>query len=214
MTQRTTSDAAPQTRRADALRNIERILDATIDELARDQEASMEAIARRAGVVRATLYVHFPTREALIAAVTDRAIAEAADAIRAANPDQGEPVDALVRVLKAAWRTVGRYHPLVAINARLAPERMHELHDPVLSLVRQVLERGRASSAFDSDQPLDWMLTVVLELIHAASRQLSAGRLSEDVAERALVTSVVGALSPARSATRRRRPRTPPRKSD
>lgn len=169
----------------------------------------MEAIARRAGVVRATLYVHFPTREALIAAVTDRAIAEAADAMRAADPAKGEPVDALVRVLESAWRTVGRYHPLVAINARLAPERMQQFHEPVLGLVRQVLERGRASGAFNPDHPIDWMLTVVLELIHAASREMSAGRLAEDTAERALIASVVGALSPDRSTARRREPREP-----
>ena len=204
MTPPPTSDAVPQARRADARRNIERILDATVEELAEDQEASMAAIARRAGVVRATLYVHFPTREALIAAVTDRAIAEAADAIRAAEPDRGEPVDALVRVLTSAWRTVGRYHPLVSINARLEPERMHEFHEPVLGLMREVLERGQASGAFNPDQPVGWMLTVVLELVHAASREVSAGRMSEESAERALITSVVGALSPDRSTARRR----------
>ncbi len=196
MPPRSTQTQISPARRADARRNIERILDATVEQLAEDQEASMAAIAERAGVVRATLYVHFPTREALIAAVTERAIAEAAAAIRAAEPENGDPVAALIRVLKSAWRTVGRYHPLVAINARLEPERMHEFHAPVLGLVRGVLERGREAGAFDPDQPVDWMLTVVLELVHAASREVSASRMAEETAERVLVTSVIGALSP------------------
>src|SRR5690349_22481402 len=100
-------------RRADAERSITRILDAAVDALASDPDASMAEIARRAGVVRATVYVHFPTREALIAAITDRAIAEATDALRAADPGHGEPGDALARTLSASWQTLGRYHALV-----------------------------------------------------------------------------------------------------
>jgi AcrR family transcriptional regulator len=186
----------PQPRRADAQRNVVRILNAAVEELAEDRDASMAAIARRAGVVRATLYVHFPTREALVAAVTDRAIAESSAAIAAAEPEAGPPAAALERVMTTAWRMLGRYHALVAINAGLGPERLRALHEPVLGLIGPLLERGRRSGAFAADVPLHWQLTVVLELIHAASREVSAGHLPEGVAERALVASVSGALAP------------------
>ena len=86
---------ARQPQRADARRSVARILDAALDALASDPEASMAAIARRAGVVRATIYVHFPTREALIAAITERAIAEVSAAIESAEPARGEPAEAL-----------------------------------------------------------------------------------------------------------------------
>jgi AcrR family transcriptional regulator len=195
MPSRPPTTAPSQPRRADARRNSERILDAALDELALDPEVSMDAVARRAGVVRATLYVHFPTREALIAAVTDRAIAEVTDALRTAAPDQGDPAEALVRMLTTGWRVLGRYHTLVAINSRLDPARLHALHQPVLGLLRPLLERGQASGAFNPDLPLEWMLTILLELIHAASREVGAGRLSEDAAERALIATVVGAFS-------------------
>lgn len=126
--------------------------------------------------MRATIYVHFPTREALIGAITDRALAEATDALRAAAPDEGEPADALARMLAASWRTLGRYHTLVAINARLGPEHMRALHQPIVRLVRPLLKRGQASGAFNPDLPIEWMLTVLLELMHAASREVTAGR--------------------------------------
>ena len=83
----------------------------------------MSAVARRAGVVRATIYVHFPTREALLEAVTHRAVAEVAHVIGAARPNDGAPADALARVVKRSWRTLGRYHALVAVNTQQARAR-------------------------------------------------------------------------------------------
>ena len=183
-------------RRADAERSVAAILDAALDALARDPEASMAEIARRAGVVRATIYVHFPTREALIAAITERAISEAAEALRSASPDEGDPADALARMLTTSWQTLGRYHALVELNSRLGPEHMRELHHPITSLVGPLLKRGQASGAFNPELPVDWMLTVLLELIHAASREVTAGRLPDDRAQRALLATVSGALSP------------------
>src|SRR3954468_16909980 len=118
MTTHNTTTPEPPRRRADAARSIARILDAAVDALADDPDASMAAIARRAGVVRATIYVHFPTREALVGAVTHRAIAEVAHVIEAAEPERGDAAEALERVVGASWRTLGRFHALVAINTR------------------------------------------------------------------------------------------------
>ena len=93
----------PPRRRADAERSIARILDAALDALASDPDASMAEIARRARVVRATIYVHFPTRDALIDAVTHRAMHEVSAAIDAAEPERGDAVDAFA----AFWRPPG-----------------------------------------------------------------------------------------------------------
>jgi AcrR family transcriptional regulator len=48
----------------------------------------MVAIAARAGVARATLYTHYHTREALVAAVTQSAMAESRLAVDVAAPDE------------------------------------------------------------------------------------------------------------------------------
>lgn len=54
--------------RADAVRNRQKILAAARDSFAEEgTEASLDAIARRAGVGPGTLYRHFPNRDALIA---------------------------------------------------------------------------------------------------------------------------------------------------
>ena len=56
--------------RADAIRNRERVLEAAKAVFSQGgPEASLETVARRAGVGIGTLYRHFPTREALYEAV-------------------------------------------------------------------------------------------------------------------------------------------------
>jgi AcrR family transcriptional regulator len=159
----------------------------------------MSEIARRAGVVRATIYVHFPTREALVAAVTERALTEAAAVIAGAEPDRGDPADALERVVRATWRTLGRYHALVAINTSAqAPEALRHRHGTVLHALAPLIERGQAAGAFGADVPAGWHLSMLLALVHAASAELRAGRVRAAGAEDALVASVLGAIGGVR----------------
>ncbi|GAB2800443.1 TetR/AcrR family transcriptional regulator [Actinoallomurus bryophytorum] len=91
----------PSRRRADAQRNRERLLAAAEAALNADGvNASLDDIAKAAGVGNATLYRHFPTREKLIEAVYDhriRALCDAAGELAAS----GEAGEALVDWLRA-----------------------------------------------------------------------------------------------------------------
>jgi AcrR family transcriptional regulator len=69
------SDATPL--RADAQRNLERILEAARLSFAEyGLEVGVEAIARRAGVGKATFFRRFPSKDALVVAVMEGFIAE------------------------------------------------------------------------------------------------------------------------------------------
>lgn len=65
--------------RADAQRNRDRLLEAAVALLPREgYRLSLEAVARKAEVSIATLYRHFPTREALILAIHHQEMTELA----------------------------------------------------------------------------------------------------------------------------------------
>ncbi len=188
--------SAPKRRRADAERSVAAILDAALEALASDPDSSMSEIARRAGVVRATIYVHFPTRESLLDAVMERAVTQVADATRGADPHRGEPVEALERVLKATWRELARFHALLALNtARLSAEELHRRHLPVLDQLEPLIERGQSQGAFRSDLPVAWHLAVIRSIVHTASHEIQGGRIPESEAEAAMLSTAISAIS-------------------
>src|SRR4051795_4372236 len=113
MTDTTPTSLAPERpKRADARRNYEKLLAAAREAFAeRDTEASLDEIARRAGVGIGTLYRHFPTREALLGAIIGEGVrrlgARAAD-LSATR----EPGEALEEWLTDVARRIGPYRGL------------------------------------------------------------------------------------------------------
>jgi AcrR family transcriptional regulator len=182
--------------RADARRNAERILDAAAELLAGDPGVGLEHVARSAGVSRATLYHHFSGRDALLDALTERSIGEVTAAVRSARPGEGPAVDALDRVLRAAWQVVGRYRGLVLVNPRRLPRaELRRRLGPALAPIRSLIRRGRRSGEFDPSLPVEWTIGVITDLIHAASAQVSAGTMTPRAAERVLLRTARGALT-------------------
>src|SRR5689334_3592723 len=74
--------------RSDARRNRERILEAAVRAFSESgPDVAIDAIAKAAGVGSATLYRHFPTREALIEAAYRNELARVCDSAAALLAD-------------------------------------------------------------------------------------------------------------------------------
>src|ERR1700754_188237 len=95
--------------RADAARNVHRIVAVAARLLGEDPSAGMAEVAAAAEVSRATVYRHFPTRETLIAAIDAQAFELAQQALANAQLDQGSATDALKRLIPAWLELVERY---------------------------------------------------------------------------------------------------------
>ena len=203
---KTTDEAsAPKRRRADAERSITAITDAALQALASDPEVSMAEIARRAGVVRATIYMHFPTREALLDAVMEEATGRVAEAIRQAEPDRGAPREALERVILATWKQLNEFHNVLQINInRLSAQELRRRHLPVTSQFIPLLERGQAEGVLRRDVSAEWLIAVIRAIVHVASTELQGGRLSHAEVEQTMLTTALAAVSPVQSADDRR----------
>lgn len=186
---------ADRTRRADALRNIDAILDAATRVLAIDPDASISAIATAAGVGRVTLYGHFDSRATLLGAVAERAIADTETSLTQIDVD-GDPREALGRVLDATWHLTHRYGALVVAAAQtLSSDQMRRVHDEPAARVRRLLERGRDSGAFRVDAPIEWQVGVIQSILHGASGAVHRGEITPEDAPRLVRDTVLAALA-------------------
>ena len=119
--------------RADAARNREKLLSAAAEEFAlRGSSASLEAVAKRAGVGIGTLYRHFPTREDLVAA----AYAAEVDDLRAAADEllAEHPPD----VALARW--MDRFIDYTAAKRGMADVLTTDMRAPTLGKIPGAIE--------------------------------------------------------------------------
>jgi AcrR family transcriptional regulator len=136
-------------RRADARRNYEQLLEqAKIAFAESGMDASLDEIARRAGVASGTLYRHFPTRLDLVEAVLAEQIAELASDGRALLTAEDE-FDALTTWLRATLAHALTYRGLAAEVMNSALDRGNDLvaawHAELFEVGAALLARTRQS---------------------------------------------------------------------
>ena len=150
--------------RADAQINRDRILDVARAALAADPEASLNAIAKTAGVGAGTLYRHFPSREALVVALYRKEI----DALAALAPGllaEAPPLEA-IRSWCVRVAVFGRIKHGVAdlLRAALSDEDSQETYRLMVGAMTQLLAAGQITGDVRSDADPEDVLVVLAGL--------------------------------------------------
>lgn len=183
-------------RRADARRNIAAIVDAGLDCLTRDPDASVADIAQAANLGRITVYGHFAKRADLVEAVFEHAITQADEHLEAAQR-AADPTRALTEVVASSWRIIARLRNLLIAAQRELPEELiRRHHDRPLRRVRDIIQQGRRDGVFRDDLPIDWLVAVAYSTLHTAAEEVAAGRLAEKDVGRVVTATVLAAFRP------------------
>jgi AcrR family transcriptional regulator len=181
---------AVRARRADAQRNVERLIAAAREAFAAyGPNAPLDDIARAAGVGAGTLYRHFPTRLALFEAVYRDSVERlCADGERLASSEQ--PGEALVDWLKGFASVVSQKRGLAAALTEegRASEFFAQCHAMINATGGALLERAKAAGAVRDDVPLGDLLKMTKAFAYAAETSPEGPAL----AERLLVLAMDG----------------------
>lgn len=139
--------------RADARRNRDRLLTAARDAfIDRGPTASLEQIARTAGVAIGTLYRHFPDRAALMRAVVVDVRGRTAEAAAAALAEEPDAFAALARYLHRALEIrAGAVMPLLADVAPMHDEEIERLGQAVIATVQAMISTAQADGTLRGD---------------------------------------------------------------
>ena len=165
-------------RRRDAEENRAGILVAAVEMLAADPNASVDTIAKAAGLSRRALYGHFDDRETLIRAVIDSG-AESFNDIASSITDE-DPRLALAHLATALWTEGVHVHAAaaLALDERLVKLTAEALA-PLRARVLAICERGADMGVLRTDIPPH----LTARLVEEAARGVIT-RISADEADR------------------------------
>ena len=174
-------------RRAVADRNREAILEAAICVLGTQPDAGIGEVAAAAGVGRATVYRHFPSREALIEALRESARDEARRRFAEARPDDDDPIEALERFVAAILALGDRYRVVFPQEQHPGPGRSQVMLRPL----GRIIARAQAQGSIDPDLQPAWIVAALRALVRAAVIEVEARRLSREAAAARVVRTLV-----------------------
>ncbi|MFD8191284.1 TetR/AcrR family transcriptional regulator [Streptomyces wuyuanensis] len=193
----TTSTAAGATAgavrpmRADARRNYERLLvEARTAFAEHGTDASLEDIAKRAGVGIGTLYRHFPNRHALMNAVFQDALESLlARSRELASADQ--PCAALVEWLRAIITHAGEYRGVARAlmsASHDASSALSQCSVPLREAGARLLSRAQAAGAVRGDVSI----ADLLQLTNAIALAAEQAPADPELADRLLMLTLRG----------------------
>jgi TetR/AcrR family fatty acid metabolism transcriptional regulator len=130
-------------------------------------EMSIDEIAARVGIAKGTVYLHFGSKDELVLALIERDLQRVLDMVESNAAQATTPRGKLEAIFETIYRSFFDKHTRMTylINnsdelRRLLEEKKQQKGDKwerVVSLVRALLEEGKAEGTFDRDLPTSIM---------------------------------------------------------
>ncbi|MET9291961.1 TetR/AcrR family transcriptional regulator [Streptomyces sp. NPDC003077] len=162
--------------------------------LTRKATASMDEIARAAGISRATLHRHFAGRDALVRALEELGIRQFERAMDAARLDEGDPEEALRRLLAEAEPVFKFLAFLYTENQLFEGEQVNEGWARLDRRIHALFRRGQEEGVFRIDLSHVWLTEALYGLIGAGAWAVLEGRLARRELTHSIAELLLGGI--------------------
>ncbi|NED76424.1 TetR/AcrR family transcriptional regulator [Streptomyces sp. SID9944] len=146
--------------------------------LTRKSTATMDEVARAAGISRATLHRQFAGRDALVRALEALGIAECEAALDAARPDEGPARDAVHRLIREIEPAAGLLAFLYTENQLFEGEEQNQGWTRIDERIEALFRRGQRSGEFRIDLSPAWLTEALYGLMASGAWAVGEGRVA------------------------------------
>ncbi|MDX6361607.1 MAG: TetR/AcrR family transcriptional regulator, mexCD-oprJ operon repressor [Streptomyces sp.] len=146
--------------------------------LTRKATATMDEVARAAGISRATLHRQFAGRDALVRALEVLGIQECETALDAARLDEGPASEAVRRLVREIEPAAGLLAFLVTENQLFEGDAQHEGWSRLDARIGGLFRRGQQSGEFRIDLTPAWLTEALYGLIGSGAWAVMDGRVA------------------------------------
>ncbi|MFD9726845.1 TetR/AcrR family transcriptional regulator [Streptomyces sp. NPDC059072] len=146
--------------------------------LSRKSTATMDEVARAAGIGRATLHRHFAGRDALVRALEELGIREFEVAFDNARLDEGSAIDALRRLVAESEPNAELLAFLVTENQLFEGDQVNEGWERLDARVCALFRRGQEEGDIRIDLSPAWLTEALYGLIGTCAWAVMDGRVA------------------------------------
>ncbi|RZU11459.1 TetR family transcriptional regulator [Streptomyces sp. BK239] len=146
--------------------------------LTRKSTATMDEVAKAAGISRATLHRHFAGRDALVRALEALGIAECEAALDAARLDDGPAGDAVRRLVRELEPAAGLLAFLYSENQLYEGEEQNEGWARIDARISALFRRGQHEGEFRIDLTPAWLTEALFGLLASGAWVVLCGKVA------------------------------------
>jgi len=174
----------------------EALLAAAATTLSKNPGASLSEIAAKAGVGRATLHRHFPSRDDLIRELALECLRQTDAATDDIPFEALSAAEGLRRVLEAVVPLGDRYHFLMQEPAAAQGPEITETTERQLAEMAELVEAAKAEGSIAAEVPTAWVVAAIDALVYAAWSAVEDGSVARRDAAALAFRTLIDGLKP------------------